>query len=348
MRLAVIRSMGLMLLRDRAALAMAFILPPVFFAVFAMIFANTASGSLTVRTAIAAPDIPAATRTVGLLSRVETMEIVFTDSDPAAIRAAVQDDDADVGLVITETDDGGLAYEIISDPSREIAARLLQGAVMLVSGGSVPSADITVTPLSTSGGGAASYYAIAVTMLFLFLSALQGALSLIEAQESGIFDRLAVSPGGTTVIVDGSFIFLTLQGLAQGAAIFLIAWLVFGVPVPGNLGVILPLVLCAAVCAAGLCLAVVSLCKSRRQAHALGTILILMMSAIGGAMAPRILMPDLIQKIGLVTPSAWGIEAYSQAVIRGGPFDDILPWCAALLAAGLAGALVARVMAARY
>lgn len=390
MRLAVIRTLFLNLLRDRSALAMAFILPPIFFAVFASIFANTTSGDLRVKTAIAVPDTQMGRYFASGMGRIESLDIILTATTEAPVRRAVRLGQADAGLIVRVGEDEKLEFEIVSDPSRRIAERMVEGAVAEMAGRNAPQtrlqeaisflqenvitftpdqqraigeqlseldpADIdlgdsapsvTITPVA-GAVSSASYYAIAVAMLFLFLSSLQGALTLIESRESGIFDRLAVSPGGPAVVVDGSFAFLTLQGLVQGAIIFALGWLAFDVPVLSYPGVIFAIVLCAALAAGGITLAIVALCQTRRQAHSIGTILILLMAALGGSMAPRILMPETFQKIGGLTPNAWGIEAFSGVVIRGGDVTTILPWCVALALTGVAGMLVARLAVNRY
>ena len=80
-----------------------------------------------------------------------------------------------------------------------------------------------------------AYYAGAVAMLFLLFSAANGAMTLLEEKESGVFDRLATGPGGAGVILDGKFAFLVLQGFCQVLVIYLVAWIGFGVNLPGHL-----------------------------------------------------------------------------------------------------------------
>ena len=42
-----------------------------------------------------------------------------------------------------------------------------------------------------------------------------------------------------------------------------------------------------------------------------GHILVLVMSAVGGSMVPRFLMPPELQGLGWFTPNTWVLEAYS-------------------------------------
>ena len=62
MRQAIVKIMLLNLLRDRATLAMSFLLPGIVFAIFAVIFAGASGGELAVRVAVLDQRADAASR----------------------------------------------------------------------------------------------------------------------------------------------------------------------------------------------------------------------------------------------------------------------------------------------
>ena len=144
-----------------------------------------------------------------------------------------------------------------------------------------------------------AYYAGAVAFMFLLFAAAQNAVGILDDQAAGILDRIAAGPGGMTVVMNGRFIFLILQGMVQGTVIFAVAWLLYGVDVPGNFGAWLLISFSAAVLAAGLGLLLVTACRTRAQAQILPTVVILIMSAVGGSMVPRFFMPGWLQTLGL-------------------------------------------------
>lgn len=181
-----------------------------------------------------------------------------------------------------------------------------------------------------------AYYAGAVAFMFLLFAAAQGALGLLDDQEAGILDRVAAGPGGIAVVTNGRFLFLTLQGLVQASLIFGCAWLVYGVDVPGNFGPWLMITVSSAVLAAGLGLLLVTGCRTRAQAQVLPTVVILIMSAIGGSMVPRFFMPHWLQQVGWVTPNTWALEAYSGVFWRSEPALQLVPICLALAGIGVA------------
>jgi ABC-2 type transport system permease protein len=187
-----------------------------------------------------------------------------------------------------------------------------------------------------------TYYAGAVAILFLLFSAANGAMTLLEEKESGVFARLAAGPGGSGVILDGKFGFLVTQGFVQVLVIYVVAWLGFGVNLPGNFFMWALTTLAAAVSTAGIALLFVSLCRTKHQAQVLGNIVILVISALGGSMVPRFLMPPYVQDLGWITPNTWVLEAYASIFWRGEGLQEIAVPLFALAASGVVGLLSAR------
>ena len=180
-----------------------------------------------------------------------------------------------------------------------------------------------------------AYYAGAVAFMFLLFAAAQSAIGVLDDRDAGILDSIAAGPGGVGVVVNGRFLFLFLQGLIQATLIFGVAWLIYGVDVPGNAGPWFMITVSSAVLAAGLGLALVTGCRTRARAQVLPTVVILIISAIGGSMVPRFFMPEWLQQLGWLTPNTWALEAYSRLFWQGEPAMSLLPICAGLLATGL-------------
>ena len=181
-----------------------------------------------------------------------------------------------------------------------------------------------------------AYYAGAVAFMFLLFAAAQSALGILDDQEAGILDRIAAGPGGVDVVLNGRFLFIVLQGLVQTSLIFGVAWLAYGVDVPGNFGPWAMITVSSAVLAAGIGLLLVTGCQTRAQAQVLPTVVILIMSAIGGSMVPRFFMPHWLQQIGWATPNTWALEAYSGVFWRSEPALQLVPICFSLFGIGIA------------
>jgi ABC-2 type transport system permease protein len=211
--------------------------------------------------------------------------------------------------------------------------------------------DALVEQQLSSASGAAvdqvAYYAGAVAALFVLLSAVIGASSLHDDMEAGIVDRILAGPAGIAPLVDGRAMFLVAQGTVQAALIFGVAWAVYGVSLSGRLGAWLLVTVGLAVASAGLLLLVATLCRTTRQSHTVSNVLVLVLSAVGGSMVPRFLMPPWLQQAGWVTPNAWALEGYTAALGTGAAWA-LLPAVGVLLATGVAAWIGARLLARRW
>ena len=88
--------------------------------------------------------------------------------------------------------------------------------------------------------------------------------------------------------------------------------------------------------AAGLGLLLVTGCRTRAQAQVLPTVVILIMSAIGGSMVPRFFMPQWLQQLGWRHANTWALEAYSGVFWRSEPALQLVPICFSLFGIGIA------------
>lgn len=352
MRTAVFHAMALSLWRDRAAFALAFILPAAIFAIFSLVFSSAAGGDMKIRLALLHAEDGVSRRLAdGLAKSPEIVEIVRATSD-AEISAALRLGRADAGIAI-DFPSGAPAptFRLYVDATRGGAAVVAESALSRLAPRTGAAAQakaerVMVNPVN-AGAPMAAYFAAGVAMLFLFLSGFQSALTLLEERDGGVMERVAAGPAGIAAAVDGKFFFIWLQGVAQVSVILAAAALLFGVDLghaPFALGLA---TIAAALCAAGVTLAVTTLCGSRAQAHATGTVFSLVTAALGGSMAPKFLMPQEIQTLGAATPNALGIDAFSASLWTGGGVEAATTPVAVLAAMGLAGLFVAH-LAARF
>lgn len=193
-----------------------------------------------------------------------------------------------------------------------------------------------------------SFYAAAIGVMFLLFTASGTAGSLLEEAENGTLDRVLSSQVNMTTLLAGKLTFSTILAFSQLLLMFLWAWAVFHLDlwthIPGF--VVMGVSTAFAVGAFGMLLA--SVCRTRAQLGALSTLVILLMSSIGGSMFPRYLMPEAIQKAGLLTLNAWAIDGFTKVFWRDEPVTHLWPQVAVLLTAGVVLFVIARKLARRW
>jgi ABC-2 type transport system permease protein len=193
-----------------------------------------------------------------------------------------------------------------------------------------------------------SFYAAAIGVMFLLFTASGSAGALLDEAESGTLDRVLSSRITITGLLAGKLLFNTLLAFAQLTVMFLWAWSVFHLDFLSHIPGFVVMGLSTAVAVASFGLLLASLCRTRAQLGAVSTLVILTMSAIGGSMFPRFLMPPNIQKAGLFTINAWAIDGFTKVFWRDLPVSALWPQVSVLLALAIVLFLIARRVARRW
>ncbi len=153
---AMVRVMALGLWRDRGALIMTFVLPPLVFLIFSSVFAGTTGDDIQLKLAVADT---ARTADSGRLAAALAASPEVR-AEPAAtadeVRRRVKAGQADAGLVIrADPASAGKPFLIVADPSRAVAAPLAQARVQQVLAAALPDVALrrTVVQLEPALGG---------------------------------------------------------------------------------------------------------------------------------------------------------------------------------------------------
>lgn len=169
---------------------------------------------------------------------------------------------------------------------------------------------------AVSGDMRVSYSAAGLGVLFLLFAMAGGGATLIDEQEQGTLHRtlvLGVSPYRIILI---RWLFLTILGFSQVLLMFLWGELLYGLDLfkEGRLTGFVVVTLTTAMSAAALGLALAVHSRSRLQLNGISTVLILLMSALGGSLFPRYLMSEQLQSISWYTFNAWSLVGYQKVM----------------------------------
>lgn len=162
-------------------------------------------------------------------------------------------------------------------------------------------------------------------IMFLLFALSGSASSLFEEKRSGIYHRILSAPVQLSHILWARFLFGVLLGTLQISGLFLAGKFLFGLDLFSHIVPLLALIVsAAAACTAfGMFLAAVS--TSPEMANGLATLLVLVMSAIGGAWFPVSMMPHFIQHFSKLTIVYWSVEGFASVLWAGHTFVEILP-----------------------
>lgn len=425
MILNIVRTALIALRRDRAALALSFVLPVVFFSIFAVIFGGQRNSTSKISVILVDQDQSEASQAlVKGLERESSLEVStrpaskkgpqLPEYTEATAEAAVKSGDVQVALIVPRgfgqhpisfgPNAEGAPIELLNDASDTIAPQMVMGLLqkaamtampvvmaeqgmkytdkyiggltpeqqklmdasldklkMLVSHGDLTGGSTTSdTP---NGGGIiavktravvgenkdmVSFYAAAIGVMFLLFTASGAAGSLLDEAESGTLDRVLSSRVTMTKLLAGKLTFNTLLAFAQLVVMFLWAWSLFKLDFFSHIPGFVVMGVCTAFAVAAFGILLASACHTRAQLGALSTLLILVMSSVGGSMFPRFLMPQAMQKAGLFTINAWAIDGFTKVFWRDLPPWDLWPQVGVLLAIGIGLFVIARRIARRW
>ena len=193
-----------------------------------------------------------------------------------------------------------------------------------------------------------SFYAAAIGVMFLLFTASAAGGSLLDEAENGTLDRILSARVSMTTLLAGKMIYCTILAFLQLTLMFLWGAAVFHLDLFTHLPGFFVMTAATSFAVASFGMLLASVAHSRAQQAAISTLIILTMSAIGGSMFPRFLMPEAMRKAGLLTFNAWAIDGYTKVFWRDEPILHLVPQVAVLLGSGIVLFLLARRFARRW
>jgi ABC-2 type transport system permease protein len=412
---SVVRAGWLNLRRDRAALMLSFIVPIVFFSIFAGIFG--AQKSKTPKTTVVIADLDrsdSSRRLIDALKRESALDVVLTlkksatPFDAQTAEATVRAGDAPVALVIPKGfgttkiqfagGNNGPAFKLLADSADPIADQVVGGLLQKNMMMSMPEMmmDAGVTEVDRWSGGltaqqkanldqnmksyrtfsakpmatrsadspikiektdvigqnksnvVAALYAAGIGVMFLLFTASNAGGALLEENESGTLDRILTTRLTLTQLLLGKLVYLWTLGFVQICVMFVWGAIAFRLQLVQHIGGFLIMALTTSLATSAFGLLLASVCRTRAQLGAMSTLVVLSLSAIGGSMFPRFLMPAGLQKAGLVLFNSWALEGFTNVFWRELPLASLALPAAVLVGWGIVFFIVARQLTKRW
>ncbi len=161
------------------------------------------------------------------------------------------------------------------------------------------------------------------SMMFLLFSLTGAASSIFEEKRDGTLKRLLCMPITRTQILWGKYIYTIMLGMIQLLVLFVFSWALFNVDIFSNFGNLIIVIFSSAAAAVAFGMLITSFAKTYSQANSIATLLILVMSSIGGSWFPTSILPSWMQVLSKGTLTYWSVEAFLQVLWRQASFAGI-------------------------
>jgi ABC-type multidrug transport system permease subunit len=185
----------------------------------------------------------------------------------------------------------------------------------------------------------------AYTVMFSFFMVLTVGWIFVSERQQGTLKRLRAAPLTRGQIMLGKLLPCYLLSAGQGIFLLVAGRLLFGMrwgpddwPLALQAGWLLLVVASTSLAAMGLALLVAALARTEVQVALYGAVPVLVLALIGGCVLPREMMPEQTQRMSLLTPQGWALDAYRELLSATPGYEPNLPIvlqaCAVLAAFG--------------
>ena len=181
---------------------------------------------------------------------------------------------------------------------------------------------------------------IILQLVTLFLTS----FAIVRERELGTLEQLFVTPVSRSGLLLGKLVPYATVGFIEMLIVLAVMIHVFGVPVRGDITLLVALSMLFMICSLGLGLLVSTLARTQVEAMQFAFVIMLPSVLLSGFVFPRAEMPLPIYLVTFAIPVTYYIEILRGIVLRGADLQDLLPMIQGLIVCTLAvlGVSIAR------
>lgn len=179
-----------------------------------------------------------------------------------------------------------------------------------------------------------SYYAAAMSGMFLLFGGMFGAFSFVRERREQTLARMMSTPSSKVTIVGGKALGVLLIGALQFVVLYAGTRLLFQVDWGTNVVGVVLVGFAETIAAAGLAMTLAALGRSERAIGGIAPAFIMLFAALGGSMIPAEQLPEWLLPAQVLSPVYWTVDAFLD-LMRGASLAAVVPNIAAVLAIGL-------------
>lgn len=184
--------------------------------------------------------------------------------------------------------------------------------------------------------GAAQAVPGTLVMFTMLILTTAGAIHLTIERNAGLFRRLAATPISRGQIILGKFVSRIGLATVQIAFAIVAGTVLFGMDWGPSVPMVLAVLFGWGAFNASLAMVLGNLARTEAQASGIGVLATLVLAALGGAWWPIEIAPAWMQRLALVLPTGWAMDAMHKLVNFAYPADVVIPHLAGLLGGALA------------
>lgn len=174
-----------------------------------------------------------------------------------------------------------------------------------------------------------------MTMLLLLITTVVTAMGLSREREQGTLEPILVTPVPSAVLILGKIVPFAFVGLADFGLALVVGGYVFGMPLSGDLVVLVGATVLYLLTTLGMGLLIASSSRSQQQAFMGGFLFMLPAALLSGIMTPIRSMPEWLQPFTLANPLRHYAEILRGVLLRGAGADELRVQLAVLAAMGV-------------
>jgi ABC-2 type transport system permease protein len=362
-------------LRDRSALVIAFVAPFVLASIIGLAFGGDDAFKATYAVADDDTGPVATGFTDGVLASPGLRDLVTVRQvDAGEARALVDRGDADAAfllpagfsasvqrggaatITVLESGEnpiaGQVARSLAEAYAAELAATQLAVRTALDTAGQPPPAAADARRLGERAaagrlpvrlaegqvGGrtieAANYFGPSMAIFFLFFTVSFGARSILAERRQGTMRRLLASTASPSGVLAGKALAAFVLGTASVLVMWLATTLVFGADW-GDPVAVVALTVSSVLSAIGVTALVITLARTDEQAEGYSSLVVFTLALLGGNFVYLAQLPELLQRVSLLTPNGWALRGFVDLVADGGGLATVAAPVAVTLGVGL-------------
>ncbi|MCM3571291.1 ABC transporter permease [Neobacillus mesonae] len=163
---------------------------------------------------------------------------------------------------------------------------------------------------------------VGFAIMFMMFGLSGAASAILDERRNGTWGRLLISPARKGEIITGYLLSYFIMGWIQFAVLLAAIKFMFGSSW-GSLSYLVPYTSLVIIMVTGFGLMIAGIVKTKQQAMALNSVLIVSTCMLGGVYWPLDIVPEFMQKIALAVPQSWAMSGFKE-IMSGSLHSGIL------------------------